>query len=229
MTSLYYRKLCKNLALPKKKTTHHHNPLPSHLAKIWPPNPALGATNLRAIIWISPTGKGEAGRDACFDLISCPSLCFHSAEEKSRWTAGPTQPPGSGRKLERCLKRNENWCKPFAEGYAATEAVPSPWRTMMRYPTCSLVRCVQAGTDLRAANKLICIRLNCQSCPPSPCPLSLPRSVTHIKPNKDKCVTEFIRVIENQDGAAYFSSMLSQEIKINSPTSYFNIAYHNHR
>lgn len=148
---------------------------------------------------------------------------------QSRWTE-LTQPPGSGRRrLEGDLKRNENWCKPFAEGYAATEAVPSPQRSMMRYPTGSLACCVQAGTDLRAANKLIHIRLNCQSCPPSPCPLSLPRSVTHIKPNKDKCTTEFIQVIENQDGDTYFSSMLSQEIKINSPTSYFNIAYHNHR
>lgn len=149
---------------------------------------------------------------------------------QSQWTERPTQPPGSGRtQLESGLKCNENWCKPFAEGYAVTEAVPSPRRSMMRYPTCSLVRCVRSGTDLRAANKLICIRLNCQTCPPSPCPFSFPGSVTHIKPNKDKCTTEFIQVIENQDGAAYFSPMLSQEIKINSPTSYFNIAYHNHR
>lgn len=134
VTSLCYRKFAKTW--PYKKS----QPLPPHLPKIWSPNPALGATNLRDIIWISPTGKGEAGRDASFDLVSCPSLYFHSAEEKSRWTEEPTQPPGSGRRwLERGLKRNENWCKPFAEGYAATEAVPSPQRSMMRYLTCSLV------------------------------------------------------------------------------------------
>lgn len=180
-------------------------------------------------IWISPTGKEEAGRDASADLSSCPSLCFHSAEERSSWTQGPIQPPGSGRKwLERGLKRNENWCKPFAEGYGDRGCAFSPKEhdEISYMHPCS---CVQSATDQRAANKLICIRLNCQCCPPSPSPLSLPRSVTHIKPNKDKCTTEFIGVIENQDGAAYFSSMLSQEIKINSPTSYFNIAYHNHR
>lgn len=134
--------------------------------------------------------------------------------------------PRLWRKIRR-LKCNENCCKLFADGYTMMEAVPSPQRSMMRYPTCSLVRHVQSGTDLRAANKLICIRLNCQTYPlTAPCPHSLPRSVRHITPNK--CMTKFIQVIENQDGTAYFSSMLSQEIKINSPTSYFNIAYHNH-
>lgn len=47
------------------------------------PNTALGTRNLVDNIWISPTRKGEAGRHVSFDLVSCPSFYFHSAEEKS--------------------------------------------------------------------------------------------------------------------------------------------------
>lgn len=144
-----------------------------------------------------------------------------------RSPCGQKGPPRFWQKIVRRLKCNEKCCKPFADGYSIMEAVPSLQRSMMRYLTYSLALLVQSGTDLRAANKAICIRLNCQTYPfPAPCPHSLPRSLRDIKPNK--CMTKFIRVIENQDGTDYFSSMLSQEIKINSPTSYFNIAYHNH-
>lgn len=73
--------------------------------------------------------------------------------------------PRLWQKIIRRLKCNENCCKAFADGYTMMEAVPSPQRSMMRYPTHSLVRHVQSGTDLRAANKLICIRLNCQTYP----------------------------------------------------------------
>lgn len=57
--SLHYRKLCKNFALQKKE------PLPSHLAKIWGLlTLLLGARNVRESVLISPTGKGEVGREA---------------------------------------------------------------------------------------------------------------------------------------------------------------------
>lgn len=64
------------------------------------PNTALGTRNLVDNIWVSPTGKGEAGRHVSFDLVSCPSFYFPSAEEKSLWVEGPIQPPNSGKLLE---------------------------------------------------------------------------------------------------------------------------------
>lgn len=67
--SLRYRKLCKNFALQKKNLSH------LILPKIWGLlTLLLGARNVRESVLISPTGKGEAGREASFDPISCPSL-----------------------------------------------------------------------------------------------------------------------------------------------------------